>query len=270
MSFALRGQAFVLGFMTVTFLTVPALAQESESATITVVHAVPGEGGFPADIYLNGEAVLDSMVFEAVSEPVEVPAGEVGVRIFETGADPATAAPLIDQSVTLDAGVDYTAVAQLIDGAPAVALYVNDLSPVPAGEARLTIRQSSAEGPLDVVVNGIPVVSKLAAPNEATVELAAGLSPLSIHSADGVGLVEQEVNVPAGALFVLYAVGSSADDTFAVLTQQVTTPQETPAGVPTGTGGAREQAGHVGWLSVPAMFVAAVLVAVRPKRARAA
>lgn len=269
MSFARRGQAFVLGLMTVVVLAPPAFAQESESATITVVHAVPGEGGFPADIYLNGEVVLDSMVFEAVSDPVEVAAGEVRVRIFVAGSDVATAAPLIDQSVTLEAGVDYTAVAQLIDGAPAVALYVNDLSPVPAGEARLTIRQSSTEGPLDVVLNGTPVVSDLAAPNEATVELAAGPHPLAILSADGVGLVEQEVDVPSGALFVLYAVGSSSDETFSILTQQVTTPQVTPAGVPTGTGGARELATRAGWLSVPAMFVVAVLVAVRPKRARA-
>jgi hypothetical protein len=270
MSFALRRQAFVLGLLAFALLALPAVAQETDSATITVVHAVPGEGGFPADIYLNGEVVLDSMVFEAVSEPVEVPAGEVGVQIFVAGSDAATDTPLIDQSVTLDAGVDYTAVAQLIDGDPAVALYVNDLSPVPAGEARLTIRQSSAEGPLDVMVNGIAVVSRLAAPNEVTVELSAGPSPLTIMSAEGVGLVDQQVDVPAGALFVLYAVGSSADETFAVLTQQVTTPQETPAGVPTGTGGAREQAGHAGWLSVPAMFVAAVVFAVRPKRARVA
>ena len=122
MSFARRGQAFVLGLVTVVVLALPALAQESESATITVVHAVPGEGGFPADIYLNGEVVLDSMVFEAVSEPVEVPAGEVRVQIFLAGSDVAADAPLIDQAVTLEAGADYTAVAQLIDGAPAVAL----------------------------------------------------------------------------------------------------------------------------------------------------
>jgi hypothetical protein len=269
MSFVRRGQAVVLGLMTFVVFASPAFAQESESAMITVVHAVPGEGGFPADIYLNGEVVLDSMVFGAVSAPVEVPAGSVAVQIFVAGSDPATDAPLIDQSVTLDPGADYTAVAQLIDGAPAVALYVNDLSPVPAGEARLTIRQSSAEGPLDVVVNGIPVVSDLSAPNEATVELAAGVNPLSILSADGVGLVEQDVDVPAGALFVLYAVGSSTDETFSILTQQVTTPQVAPAGVPTGTGGARDQATDIGWLSVPVMFVAAVVLAVRPKRARA-
>ncbi len=268
MSFARRGQAFVLGLMTVVVFAAPALAQEAGSATITVVHAVPGEGGFPADIYLNGEVVLDSMVFEAVSAPIEVPAGKVGVQIFVAGSDPTTDTPLIDESVTLDAGADYTAVAQIIDEAPAVALYVNDLSPVPAGEARLTIRQSSAEGPLDVVVNGVPVVSELAAPNEATVEVAAGVNPLSISSAAGVGLVDQEVDVPAGALFVLYAVGSSTDETFSILTQQVTTPQVTPAGVPTGTGGTRDRAGSAVWLSMPIMFVAAVVLAVRPKRAR--
>lgn len=251
-------------FLVTAMIAAPALAQTSESATITVVHGVPGEGGFPADIYLNDQIVVASMVFEAVSDPVDVPAGEVSVALYAAGADPATDDPLVAQTVTLDAGTSYTAVAQIIDDSPAVALYVNDLEPVDAGETRLTVRHTGSEGPLAVQVGGETLVSDLIAPNEITVEVAAGLHPLLVATADGSALVERDVDFQAGSLLVLYAVGGSDD--FALLSQQVVTPQVTPTGVPTGTGGERASGVDPAWLLLPLVFVAAFLFAFRPRR----
>lgn len=242
----------------------PALAQTGDFATITVVHGVPGEGGFPADIYLNDQLVVASMVFEAVSDPVEVPAGEVAVALYAAGADPATQEAMLAQAVTLDAGASYTAVAQIVGDAPAIALYVNDLEPVDTGETRLTVRHTGAEGPLEIQLDGDTLVSDLMSPNEITVEVTSGVHPLVVASADGTPLVERDVDFQAGSLLVLYAVGSSDD--FALLSQQVVTPQVTPTGVPTGSGGERAVAANAAWLLLPLAFVAAFVVMFRPRR----
>ncbi len=247
-------------------LVLPAGAQAEATATMTVVHAVAGERGFPADLYLDGRLVVSSMVFEAVSDPIEVAAGQVEVALFPAGVDASTTEPILAEPVTLEAGASYTAVAQVLDEKPAIALYLNDLEPVATGTTRFTVRHTGLAGPLQVTVAGETLVVDLMSPNEVTVELPAGSHPLLVAAADGSPLVERDLEFRAGSLLVLYAVGSADDDSFALLTQQVTTPQVNPTGVPTGTGGMRAQSANAAWLLVPFGLVAAVLFAVKPKR----
>lgn len=250
----------------VVALAAPAAAEATGTATITVVHAVPGEDGFPADLYLNGELVIGSIVFDAISEPIEVDAGPVDVALFEAGANPASTQPVLAQQVTLEADSSYTMVAQLIDGTPAAALYLNDIEPVDTGLARVTIRHTGSGGPLSVALGAENVVADLMSPNEVTVEVPAGVLPLSVAAADGMELIEQDVDFRAGSLLVLYAVGGTEGAQFGLLTQQVTIPQVAPTGVPTGTGGEMAGRTHPAWLLAPALFVILALAALRPRR----
>lgn len=241
-------------------LALPAVAQTDATATITVIHAVPGEGGFPADILLGGEVVISAMAFEGLAGPTEVNAGDVMLEVFPAGADTATTEPVLAQTLDLEAGANYTLVAQMIGDAPAVSLYFNDVSSVVAGGARLTVRQTSAEAALSFVLDGDVLSEGLQAPSESTVEVDAGGRRLVVATDDGTVLADQDIEVPEGTLVVLYAVGATADASFSLLNQQVEVAQTPPTGVPTGSGGVRSQASAPGWLVVPAMFVGAVVL----------
>ena len=252
--------------LALSMLSGVAAAETAEEATITVVHAVPGEGGFPADLYLNGQLVVSSMVLDAVSEPLAVPAGPVDVALFEAGANAADDAPILADQITVEPARSYTIVAQVVDENPAIALYVNDLAPVETGVTRLTIRNTGAAGPLQFAISGESVATDLTSPNEVTLEVPSGVHPLSVLSTSGSAILEQEVDFRAGSLMVLYAVGGVDGADFGLLTQQVVIPQATPTGVPTGTGGLRASQSNAVWLLVPLGFVAAAVLALRPRR----
>jgi hypothetical protein len=213
----------------------PAGAQEA-TATVTVIHAVPAEDGFPADVYLNGDLIIDGFVFEAASEAFSVPAGAADLEVFAEGADPATDSPAVAAQVTLEAGVDYSVVAQLIDDAPVLSVFVNDISQVEAGQSRLTVRQTSGVGDIDVSLDGESLFEGLGQAVDATADLAAGPHEVSFLTT-GETLAEQSVSFAEGELLVLYAVGSPTDDSFNLLVQRLVAQQTPPSGVPTGTGG---------------------------------
>ena len=228
-------RSFYLALVVLLGLAGPAVAQES-TATVTVIHAVPAEDGFPADVYLNGDLIIDGFVFEAASDAFAVPAGSAELQVFAEGADPATESPAVGAEVTLEAGVDYSVVAQLVEDAPVLSLFVNDVSQVEAGQARLTVRQASGVEDIDVAVDGEGLFEGLGQAVDATADVAAGPHDVSFLAAGEV-LAERSLSLPEGELLVLYAVGSPTDDTFNLLAQSVVAQQTSPSGVPTGTGG---------------------------------
>ena len=228
-------RSFYLAVILLVVAAGPAGAQET-TATVTVIHAVPAEDGFPADVYLNGDLIIDGFVFEAASESFSVPAGAAELQVFAEGADPATDSPAVAAQVTLEAGVDYSVVAQLIDDAPVLSVFVNDTSRVEMGQARLTVRQTSGVGDIDVSLDGDSLFEGLRQATDATANLAAGTHDVSFL-AMGEILAEQSVSLDEGALLVLYAVGSPTDDSFNLLVQRVIAQQTSPSGVPTGSGG---------------------------------
>lgn len=212
-----------------------ALAQDA-TATVTVIHAVPAEDGFPADVYLNGELIINGFVFETASEQFTVPAGTALLEVFPEGSDPDSDDPAVSDEVTFEAGWDYAIVAQIVDNAPVLTLFQNDLSQVAAGQARLTIRQASGVDDLDVVLDGDNLFGALMQATDATADVSAGTHDLTFLSV-GETLVEQSLDLDEGGLVVLYAVGSPTDGSFSLLVQRVVAQQTSPGGVPTGTGG---------------------------------
>ena len=226
---------YVLLILLVALAAGPAGAQEA-TATVTVIHAVPAEDGFPADVYLNGDLIIDGFVFEAASEAFAVPAGSAQLEVFPEGADPAADSPAVEAEVTLESGVDYSVVAQLVEDAPVLTVFVNDTSQLEPGQSRLTVRQASAVEDIDVAIDGEGLFEGLAQAVDATADLAAGPHDVSFL-ATGEVLVERSLSLPEGELLVLYAVGTPNNDSFNLLAQSVIAQQTTPSGVPTGTGG---------------------------------
>jgi hypothetical protein len=121
--------------------------------TVGHVRVVHGLRGLVADVYLDGTLVLPTFRPERSTEPLPIPAGDHLVEIRQAGAA-ATDKPLLAQDVTVPAGFAGSLVAHLDEGGnPKLTAYADDLSAVPAGQARVVVRHSAAAKPVNVLLN---------------------------------------------------------------------------------------------------------------------
>jgi hypothetical protein len=190
-----------------------ALAQE-ESATVYVVHAVPGVN---VDVWINGEPgpadLLDFAPTE-VAGPLEIPAGEYDIEIFPAGSDYAEGEGAIRFQGDVPAA-NLTLVAHLdADGniAPAPAVFVNDTSETAAGEANVVVRHTAAAPEVELSAGGTAID---------TFSLGEELGPLGVPAGSltvGVGLpgddpfFTADLDLAAGTAYFVHAyVGDPSD-----------------------------------------------------------
>ena len=228
----------VVGAVAALGLGAPALAATaSGNAQLSVLHGIPDT---PVDVYVDGALTLDDFQPGDLAGPLELPAGSYEVAITAPDAADASDPILGPASVTLDAGVNYTAVAHLTaDGEPALTPFVNDTAKTAVGEGRLTVRHVAAAPAVDVLAGGTPVIEGLVNPDESTLNLPAGTISASVAAAGTTDPVigPADVNVQEGVLTIVYAWGSLEDDNLALAVQTIDGLHSTPDGVPSGTGG---------------------------------
>lgn len=225
------GVVAAVGFIT------PASAISSTTADLSVLHAVPDT---PVDVYVNGDLTLDDFQPGDLAGPLDLPAGDYVVAITAPDAADDSAPVIGPITLTLAANTSYTAVAHLTDaGAPTATLFTNDISTTAAGEGRLTVRHVAAAPAVDILAGGTPVVEDLTNPNEATLNLAAGVVPASVALAGTTDPVigPADVNVQEGVLTIVYAWGSAADDNLALAVQTITGLHSSPDSVNSGSAG---------------------------------
>ncbi len=81
-------------------------APASGKAKVRVIHASPDA---PAvDIYVDNAKALSNVPYKAISDYLEVAAGQANIQVFATGT---TTSPVIDATVTLADGTIYTIIA---------------------------------------------------------------------------------------------------------------------------------------------------------------
>ncbi len=253
-------------------LAMPAVAGAQESATVTVVHGIPGT---PVDVYADGERLLDDFQPETVTDPLSLPAGdyELALRPADAGAD---ADPILTAEASVEGGQDVSVVAHLdAEGEPTITPFANDTSEVPAGQARLTVRHTAAAPAVDVLAGGDPVVEGLENPDERSLEVDAGTIEAAVAAAGETDPVigPQSLELQAGANLVVYAVGSLEEETATLLVQQVGAGAGAPGGVPGGDSGLVADDGAptpllLALLGAGALGAAASLLALRRRPAR--
>jgi hypothetical protein len=215
---------------------VPANAAE-DPAMLSVLHGVPG---LTVDVYVNDELTLDDFEPGELAGPLELAAGTYTVAITAADAADASDPAIGPVDLPLEAGGNYTAVANLdAEGNPTANLFTNDVSDIAAGEGRLTVRHVAAAPAVDILAGGDAVISGLENPNEETLDLPAGTIEASVAAAGTTDPVlgPAPVDVAEGALTIVYAWGSLEDDTLALATQTVTGMHSSPDGVPAGAAG---------------------------------
>src|SRR5690349_10458048 len=131
---------FVAMASCVTAIVVPTQAAAQETGTVTLVHGVRG---LVADIYLDGKVALQVFQPERTAGPLNLPAGAHAVEVRPAGSAPTTA-PLLTATLNVPAGSRQSAVVHLSPtGQPALTVYPDDMTAIPAGQARVVLRHAA-------------------------------------------------------------------------------------------------------------------------------
>ncbi|MEU6886422.1 DUF4397 domain-containing protein [Streptomyces viridosporus] len=218
----------------------PALAAppaQDDKAMVSVFHGIPG---MTVDVYANGDELLGDFEPGTVTDPQALDAGTYDIQIFEAGRGPG-GTPALEKQIKVPEGANATVAAHLTAaGEPQLTAFVNDVSQVDAGKARLTVRHVAAAPAVDVRAGGQPVFTGLENPNEDTTEVDAGTvnADVVLAGTDTVAIGPAELGLQEGTSTVVYAWGSAEDGNLALKTQTFAGMESAPDTVDAGGSGA--------------------------------
>ncbi|HEY7399484.1 MAG TPA: DUF4397 domain-containing protein [Actinomycetota bacterium] len=213
-------------------------------AVVTVLHALPN---FTADVYVNGELTLSGFKPETATDPLELPAGKYTIEIRDVGAS-ADSKPALEGSVELRAGENVSIIAGLTKvGDPALNVFANDVSRVPAGSTRLVVRNVADAPPFGVRLDGKLVFKNVPNSSEATKQVDAGTYAFRTTPASGSKIGPEELVLEEGTAGIVYTVGSAKDGTLDLMFQTIAGLQNSPGSVLTGDGGLAASSGFPAW-----------------------
>ena len=212
-------------------------AAAADTATVSVLHAVPG---VTVDVYANGQELIPDFQPGTLTDPLSLPAGTYDLAVYPAGSDPASTQPAAKaDDVAVPAGANATVVAHLTEtGTPVITPFVNDVSTVPAGQARVTVRHTAAAPAVDVRAGGAVVAPGLTNPDEATLTVPAGTVPTDVVLAgtDTVAIGPADLQLAEGTVTAVYAWGS-ADAGYQLAVQTIGGMHSAPSAVPGGSAG---------------------------------
>ncbi|UOY00393.1 DUF4397 domain-containing protein [Blastococcus sp. PRF04-17] len=232
-------------------------ATAADTATVSILHAVPDT---PVDVYVNGERLLDDFQPGTLTDPQQLPAGSYDIQIFAADAADGSGEALFGGSADVPAGVNATVVAHLDEGGqPTLTPFVNDVSAIPAGQARATVRHTAAAPAVDIRAGGQVVAPGLTNPNEATLTVPAGTvsADVVLAGTETVAIGPADLDLAEGTTTIVYAWGSAESENLQLAVQTISGSHSSPSGVPGGTGGLVDDGS-----SLPAPLAALTVVGV--------
>ncbi len=240
------------------------LAASTAASSFEVLQALPGQS---LDFYLDGQLLAADVGDGSVIGPIELPAtGRLEVFAAD-GTSPAEAAerddaPLVDTDVSLDASAMLVVRADDA-GQTAVVVHDNDLEPLAAGAGRFTAHDLNGWS-LTIDGEAIDVDST----GTGTADVEPGSREISVVDADGVVVVSDTVDVPEGELTSVFVVPTDDGANHRIVVRRIGGLASAPAGIPSGTGGLRDDSWTLG--AIAAMASALTLVGSRVRRREAA
>jgi hypothetical protein len=247
-------------------------ASAADNSQVSVVHGIPGQN---VDVYVNGKKLLDSFKPATVAGPLSLAAGTYDVALTKPG-DPVGSALLEDKSLKVPGGKNLSLVAHLDgSGKPALTAYVNDVSTLKAGMARLIVRHDAQAPAVDVRAGGKPVFTGLTNPNEKMADIPAGTvkAEVVLAGSSTVVLGPKNLDLAAGKDTIVYAIGSADKKNLALVAQTIGGLGGTPNGMPAGSGGQNATGVSGSWYALTAsgllLLLAGGLTLVRRRTARA-
>jgi hypothetical protein len=227
-------------------------ANAADNASVSVVHGIPKT---PVNVFVNGKITLRNFQPGTVAGPLSLPAGSYKVTVFAASNTAGTGTPVISASATVPAGANVTLVAHLTTaGKPTITPFVNDVSTLAAGKARLIVRHTAAAPAVDVRAGGTPVIRNLTNPQQRSLVLPASSvrADVVLAGTSTVAIGPATVNLAEGSDTIVYAIGSAQDKTLGLVTQTISGLNSAPGGVPAGSGGEAASGGLPVWVPVTA------------------
>jgi Domain of unknown function (DUF4397) len=239
--------------LTLLLFASPAGARSSDTATVTLIH---GFRGLLADVYLDGDRILEGFAPERSTDPTELPAGEHTVEVREADAAP-DSEPVVEGTLDLPAGANLSAVVHPdADGQPTISVFDNAFDVPGAGKARAVVRHTAVAPAVDVSVGEVEVVTGLEPGDEGSAVIDPTNTEITATDTASDNLLDPErINVQEGTTIALYLIGSDRD-TLGWLSQRLDGASP-PTGVPTGNSGLAAPVG-VPWWAVAAAVLAVV------------
>jgi hypothetical protein len=243
-------------------------AQAASTATVSVLHAIPGA---TVDVYANGKLLLSKFKPGTLTDPQMLPASTYDLKVVKTGAGASGTAVVEAKGVKVPAGANITVAAHLsAAGKATLTPYVNDVSTIPAGKARLIVRHTAAAPAVDVRAGGKPVFTGLTNPRQVAAEVAAGTIKADVVLAGKSKPVigPASLTLREGQTTIVYAWGSAKSGNLKLAVQTITGMNGSPSGVPGGTGGQAAATGSPVALGLGVVALLGVAVSVRQLRRR--
>jgi hypothetical protein len=212
-------------------------AHAASDGTVSILHGVPDA---TVDVYVNGKALLKNFKPGTLTDPQMLPAGNYDLKVVQAGDGPDGDAIMQANNVKVPGGANITVVAHLTAGGkPTLTPYVNDVSTIPAGKARLIVRHDAAAPAVDVRAGGQPVFTDLKNPKEKSAEVEPGTVKADVVLAGGDSVVigPASLKLAEGTTTIVYAWGSAEENNLELAVQTIKGMHGSPNSVPGGTGG---------------------------------
>ncbi len=220
----------------------PIDATPAGQAGLEILHGIPDT---PVDAYLDGELLIGGFNPGEVAGPLDLPGGTYEVELFAASDDPAATADERSDLAIASAALPVTGepgslvITPTASGQVQLQSFADDLSPVAAGEGRLTIRNPGpgvATITVAAVEGGVPVEVRLAPGESLTTDLLAGDYAVQIADEDGTELLSAVVSNVEGSLTSATAILPDQGDA-ELLLQRISDLGTPPDGIPTGNSG---------------------------------
>jgi hypothetical protein len=232
--FLVAGSAALLG-ATAGLPPTAAAGAAAPPASVVLVHGVRG---LVADVYVDGKLALATFQPVRSTDPISLPAGPHMVDVRQAGAA-ATSTPILHAQVSLVGGIRQSAVVHLdAAGKPAITLFRDDVSQVPAGATRVVVRHVAAVGAVNVLIDGQAVAKSLVSDHEIEQQTKAGSHQLAVTDPGTSANLSppQQINFAEGSANFMYLIGSQKDGTLGWAAVAVPGLQTAPLRVQTGDG----------------------------------
>ncbi|GAA4729234.1 hypothetical protein GCM10023350_10650 [Nocardioides endophyticus] len=200
-----------------TSAAAPAAHAPASPGQLFVVQAVPGA---TYAVSVDGEEQTDKADVGAVLGPIELDAGDHTVRFEPGSGEPMSA------NVRIRAGGSVDLVLHLPadpGGDPVADVYRVSAKPAAPDTARVLVAHTATVPPADVRVDGQVVFEDIANGEFATADVPAGQHSAEVVPAgtsDDPILGPLDVDLPAGTVTMVYAVGTPTDGSMNVISHQ--------------------------------------------------
>jgi hypothetical protein len=213
------------------------VAGAADTASVSVVHGIPKT---PVNVFVNGKLTLDNFKPGTVAGPLSLPAGQYQVKVFPAANKAGTGTPVISATAQVPAGASISLVAHLTAGGkPTLTPFVNDVSKLSPGQARIIVRHTAAAPAVDVRAGGTPVIKGLTNPKQQVLNLPAATvkADVVLAGTSTVAIGPADVALKEGTATIVYAIGSAEQKTLGLVVQTISGLHSSPSGVPAGSGG---------------------------------